>query len=142
MRRGIDTTFLVEVEVRDHPHHEASRKHLDEILDANDTLLLAPQALLEFIHVVTDVRRFERPLSIERAVERAEEWWGAQEVAHAFPSAESVALTLEWLRVHKLGRKRLLDTQLAATYHAHGARSILSSNARDFAIFGCFDTNG
>jgi hypothetical protein len=31
---------------------------------------------------------------------------------------------------------------LAATYHAQGIRSILSSNARDYAVFGCFEVIG
>jgi hypothetical protein len=42
------------------------------------------------------------------------------------------------MREHQLGRKRLLDTRLAATYRAAGIAKILSSNARDFTTFGCF----
>jgi len=94
---------------------------------------------MEFIHVVTDQRRFSAPLSIEHAVERSKPGGNAQEVSHAFPTEESVVLSLRWIREHRLGRMRLLDAQLAATYHCHGVRSILSSNARDFASLGCFD---
>ena len=43
------------------------------------------------------------------------------------------------LRGVDTGRKRLLDTQLAATYFCQDVRSIVSSNIRDFEIFGCFD---
>ena len=48
-------------------------------------------------------------------------------------------LFLSWIAEHKLGRKRLLDTLLAATYFSNGVRSIVSSSARDYGIFGCFE---
>jgi len=37
-----------------------------------------------------------------------------------------------------LGRKRLLDTLLAATYLRAGIRSLLTTNPADFAVFGAF----
>ncbi|MFW6197345.1 MAG: hypothetical protein ACOC5B_00635 [Myxococcota bacterium] len=45
---------------------------------------------------------------------------------------------LAWLREHDLGRERLLDTLLAATYSANDLRSIVTSNGRDFEVFDCF----
>src|SRR5437762_403766 len=60
MHRGIDTTFLVQAEVRGHPAHDAARAKLDELLKAGDTLVIAPQVLAEYIHIVTDPRRFLR----------------------------------------------------------------------------------
>lgn len=139
MRRGIDTTFLVQTEVAEHPGHADARTCLSQLVDTGDTLVLAPQVLTEFIHIVSDPRRFSAPLSVAHATDRATLWWTASEVAHAFPSAESVSLALRWLSEHQLGRKRLLDTHLAATYFCHGLRSIVSSNTRDFSVFGCFD---
>ena len=139
MHRGVDTTFLVQAEVREHPGHAAAKAKLDEVLKAGDTLVLAPQVLAEFIHIVTDPRRFSDPLPVDQATSRAELWWNAREVAHAIPGNESVLLFLTWIAEHGLGRKRLLDTLLAATYFTSGVRSILSSNARDYGVFGCFD---
>jgi len=139
MNRGIDTTFLLQVEVAEHPGHERARGRLGKLLRAGDVLVLAPQVLAEFIHVITDARRFSRPLNMDSAIERAETWWNAKEVAHAIPTEESIGLFLRWMREHRLGRKRILDTMLAATYHAHGVRSILSTNGRDFDVFGCFE---
>lgn len=139
MLTGIDTTFLVQAEVVGHPGHTAARAALDGFLAADDELILAPQVMSEFVHVATDVRRFSHPLTVEQAVARAQTWWNAREVGHALPTIESVRLMLDWLREHRLGRKRLLDTQLAATYFCHGVRSIVSSNARDYRVFGCFE---
>jgi predicted nucleic acid-binding protein len=139
MHRGIDTTFLIEAEVQEHPGHEAAEAKLEEVLGAGDTLVLAPQVLAEFIHIVTDARRFSDPLPMKQAISRAALWWNAREVTHAFPGQETVILFLDWIAEHGLGRKRLLDTLLAATYFSSGVRSILSSNARDYGVFGCFE---
>jgi predicted nucleic acid-binding protein len=97
-----------------------------------------PQILAEFIHVVTDPRRFSSPLTQEQAIERAEIWWNAAEVVHVFPTADSTLLFLGWLEEYTLGRKRLLDTMLAATLRASGVTSILTLNRDDFFVFGCF----
>jgi predicted nucleic acid-binding protein len=139
MHRGVDTTFLVQAEVQEHPGHAAAEAKLEEVLGAGDTLVLAPQVLVEFIHIVTDARRFSDPLPVKQAISRAALWWNAREVAHALPDQESVVLYLDWIAEHRLGRKRLLDTLLAATYFTSGVRSILSSNARDYGVFGCFE---
>lgn len=55
------------------------------------------------------------------------------------PKPESVSLTLRWMRQFQLGRKRILDTQLAAIYRTAGVRRLLTSNPSDFAIFDGFE---
>lgn len=68
----------------------------------------------------------------------AEQWWTASEVDHVFASAAAMHQFLAWLQEFSLGRKRLLDTLLAATYQQAGIRSLLTTNAAEFAIFGLF----
>ena len=138
MTHGFDTSFLVAVEVDSHEAHAACRARFQKLLKAGDTFSLVPQILAEFIHVVTDPRRFSSPLKVEQAVERAEIWWNAAEVVHVFPTAESTLLFLGWLEEFQLGRKRLLDTMLAATLQARGVTSILTLNRDDFTVFGGF----
>ncbi|NBQ58837.1 MAG: hypothetical protein EBU32_10750 [Opitutaceae bacterium] len=75
---------------------------------------------------------------MEEATERAQLWCSAKEVRAIYPTAESTALTLQWLRSYRLGRKRLLDTQLAATYSTAGIHRLLTANADDFAVFEVF----
>jgi predicted nucleic acid-binding protein len=138
MTHGLDTSFLVAVEVISHQDHTACQARFRKLLKAEDTFSLAPQVLAEFIHIVTDPRRFASPLTLEQAIERAETWWNAAEVAHVFPTAESTLLFLGWLAEHDLGRKRLLDTMLASTLQANGVTSLRTLNRDDFAVFGCF----
>jgi predicted nucleic acid-binding protein len=138
MTHGLDTSFLVALEVSSHGEHFACRHRFQKLLKAGDTFSIAPQILAEFIHVITDSRRFSLPLTIEQAIGRAETWWDAAEVAQLFPTTESTLLFLGWLGEFKLGRKRLLDTMLASTLQAGGVTSILTLNRDDFALFGGF----
>ena len=105
---GIDTTFLVQLEIRESESHVAALEVLrDRILGRDREAALAPQVLTEFVHIATDPRRFKRPLSVDLAVGKAGFWWNAREVARVFPDEECVAQFL--MRDHGLGRKRLLD---------------------------------
>jgi predicted nucleic acid-binding protein len=137
---GADTSFLVSLAIREHPAHEMSwRLFEDEVLGRPGTLALAAQALAEFCHVVTDPRRFERPLDMTSALDVCEQWWSAEECRQVAVDEEAGTLFLGWMRDHRLGRKRLLDTLLAATYHLAGVRRIATTDWRDFARYGVFD---
>ena len=50
------------------PYERAHRFLQAALLDSGHQLGLAPQVLEEFIHVSTDPRRFERPLSIGKTI--------------------------------------------------------------------------
>ena len=130
---GIDTSFLVAFEDSSHQLHAAARSVAEHY--AAETFALAPQVLTEFVHVVTDPRRFEHPLTMNEALKRAAKWWAAQETRRVAPSDDSVSLFVEWMSRFDLGRKRILDTMLAATYKSAGVALIVSTNARDFAVF-------
>jgi predicted nucleic acid-binding protein len=135
---GLDTGFLVAVEVVEHLDHAAARHCLARLLTAGDLIAIAPQVLAEFIHIVTDTRRFTRPLDMAAARRIAEQWWTAREVQRVFPDDAATWQFLTWLQQFLLGRKRLLDTLLAATYGQAGIRSVLTTNPADFAVFGIF----
>ena len=137
---GLDTTFLVQLEIQEATAHAAAREILRrEILQHDGAAALAPQVLSEFIHVVTDERRFERPLSMPQALGKASFWWNAREIRRVFPVHDAVLQFLEWMQAHRLGRKRLLDTMLAATYFGAGVTRVVTSNVRDYQVFGVFE---
>ena len=134
---GADTTFLVQLELVELPAHPAARElQQREILQPQVPLALAPQVLAEFIHVVTDPRRFQKPLTAHEAAAKARFWWSAAEVQHVFPTDAATVLFLDWMQRHQLGRKRILDTQLAAILWTAGVRQMLTANPVDFDLFG------
>ena len=138
MTHGFDTSFLVAAEVAEHAEHPAARARLQALRQAGDTFALAPQVLAEFVHVVTDAKRFSQPLAMNEALDRAEIWWNAPEIEQVTPDAEAMRLFLDWMRAHQLGRKRVLDTMLATTFRSAGISSVLTTNAHDFATFRGF----
>jgi hypothetical protein len=71
---------------------------------------LPPQVLAEFIHIVTDPRRFTEPLDMTAAQQLAEQWWTARETVRISPDDAATRQFLAWLQQFSLGRKRLLDT--------------------------------
>lgn len=139
MRHGIDTDFLVAVEITDHPFHKGANQLLDSLLEEGHNFALAPQTLLEFIHVVTDPNRMPDPLTMREAIGKAKDWWEAKEVLRVFPKDGCVGNFLDWMNQFRLGRKRLLDTMLAATLKEAGVAKILSNNAIDYKVFELFE---
>jgi predicted nucleic acid-binding protein len=139
MTHGIDTDFLVAAEIREHPFHRHADELLQSLLAEGHDLALAPQTLAEFIHIVTDPKRMPQPLSIAEAISRAQHWWQAEEVLRLFPEGQTVTDFLGWLSRYQIGRKRLLDTLLAATFKQAGIKRLITNNERDFKIFGCFE---
>jgi predicted nucleic acid-binding protein len=138
MIHGLDSGFLVAAEVLEHAGHVPARETLARLVAAGDLIAIAPQVLAEFIHIVTDGRRFANPLDMVAARQLAEQWWTAWEVVRVFPDHAATWQFLAWLQQFKLGRKRLLVTLLAATYGQAGIRSLLTTNPADLAIFGAF----
>ena len=138
MIHGLDTGFLVAAEEREHGAHADARATLAQVLSAGDAIAIDPQVLAEFIHVVTHPRRVTQPLDMNAARHVAEQWWTSSDVVQAFPDAGAVRQFLRWTRQFSLGRKRRLDTLLAATYRQTGIQSLLTTNQSDFLVFGVF----
>jgi len=69
VRRGIDANVLVYTHLGSVPEHRQVRSFLEnQLRDAALTLVVTPQVLQEFVHIVTDVRRFDPPLEMADAI--------------------------------------------------------------------------
>lgn len=135
---GLDATTLIAFELKEHPLHRKVRNGVRDSVASEMRFALADQTLWEFIHVVTDARRFETPLTMEEALARGKRWLHAREVVHLESTRDAAEWAFTWMKDFGLGRKRILDTSLAATFHVHGVRRIATANAADFRLFGVF----
>ncbi|MDT8437941.1 MAG: type II toxin-antitoxin system VapC family toxin [Wenzhouxiangellaceae bacterium] len=137
---GLDTSFLVGLTIREHPVHAACLELFETgIRGRAVSAAICAQVLGEFSHVVTDPRRFSQPLQIGEALEICNQWWSASECRVVEPTQHSFPVFVDWMQRHRLGRKRVLDTLLAANYHSAGIKRIATTDWRDFRIFGVFD---
>lgn len=138
MIHGLDTSFLVAVEVQEHPQHAQARACLARLFQQGDQVSLTPWVVGEFVRVVTDAKRFLNPLDMPSAIGRTDQWWNSREVVRTFTNDRGMGLFAKWMVQHRLGRKRVTDTLLAATWHDAAISSVLTLNAADFSVFGCF----
>ena len=136
---GIDTTFLIAAVHEAHSRHQEANQLVDDWIEAGERLALCSHVAAEFLHVITDARRFERPLSMEAAIQQIEDWTASEQVRWFDTRREIILVALEWMRKHQLGRKRILDTFVAATYAAHQITRLATLNPADFRVFDIFD---
>ncbi|NBB78801.1 MAG: hypothetical protein GVY36_05055 [Verrucomicrobia bacterium] len=136
---GLDTAFLVAHTILEHSNHPKAVSLCQRFLSEGRILAICPTVADEFLHVVTDPRRFECALTMHKALQIVRTWMQSQETICLLPTMESNRLHLDWMAEHRLGRKRINDTRIASIYFHHGVPTLLTSNTRDFSIFEAFD---
>lgn len=137
---GLDCNILVQLALADHPANATTVAAVQAETQREGRLVFPPLVVTEFLHVVTDARRFDPPLAMIEAVDWIENLLGNPTVGLLEPSQGSLRQMLRWMRQLNLGRKRILDTYLAAVLHTAGVRRLLTSNPADFAVFGVLET--
>ena len=136
MKLGLDTNVLVYAHVAALPDHGVVRQFLlRQLGKRGQTLVLTPSVLYEFVHVVTDPRRFDPPVVMGEALALARLYLGRSNVDCVATDAEALADALALVERHGLGRKRLGDTLLAATLLRHGVTRLATCNPGDFEPF-------
>lgn len=136
MRAGLDTNVLVYAHLPVFPDSERVRAFLLQRLARPDTsFVVTPLVLHELVHVITDSRRFDPPVSMSEAVAIARSYLDRSNVECVASDEDSLALTLRWIEQMGLGRRRIADTLLAATLLRHGVESLVTCNPADFEVF-------
>ncbi len=136
---GLDCNILVQLALRDHPANAATVAAVQAEVKRGNRIVFPSLVIDEFLHVITDARRFNPPLTMIEALDWVESFLANPAVGLLEPTPESLRQTLEWMRKFNLGRKRILDTHLAAVFYAAGVRRLFTANSADFAIFNVFE---
>ena len=137
----MDCNILVQIAIADHPANGRTLAAVQAEIQQGKRLVFPSLIVTEFLHVVTDERRFAPPLTMPEAVDWIDEFLTNPAVALLEPTQASMNQTLRWMREFNLGRKRILDTHLAAILHTNGVRRLLTSNPSDFTVFNVFETS-
>lgn len=136
---GVDTTWLVDLEVPDSPRHEGAVKLFNKWKQKHSSLVIFYLSFLEFQHLVTDNRRFNKPLTMEQALDRSWYWIDHDRIKVVYPTETAFKRAQLWMAMYRLGRKRIYDTQLAVAFAEEGVAEIYTANPSDFEIFDAFD---
>jgi predicted nucleic acid-binding protein len=133
---GVDANVLIYSAVESMPEHRKVVQFFEKrVLTGEITCAVTFPILLEFIHITTDPKRFKPALIVDESVEIAMQYWTAENWLRLIPKQTTGMRTLNLLRLHRLGRKRLLDTYFAATLLDHDIRSLITCNPEDFKVF-------
>ena len=135
---GLDCNLLVQLALQDHPANAATITAVQAEVKRGSRLVFPSLVINEFLHVITDARRFSPPLTMTEALDWVESFL-ASSAGLLEPTPESLRQTLRWMREFNLGRKRILDTHLAAVFYAAGVRRLFTSNPADFTVFNVFE---
>lgn len=137
---GIDTTFLIDLEILESPRHERAVKIFNEWrAEKNSQLVIFCNVFNEFLHVITDERRFVNPIPMEKAIERCWFWIDQERVKVVYSDDDSLKRQLLWMNMHNLGQKRINDTTMAAAYAQAGVSKIITANPADFEVLNTFE---
>jgi predicted nucleic acid-binding protein len=136
---GLDCNILIQLAFDDHPAHKKTLLAVRAETQQSAKLICSASVITEFLHVVTDTRRFSPALTMPEVLEWTERLLLNPKIQVVTSSSVSLRQTLDWMRQFNLGRKRILDTHLAAILHTSGVRRLLTSNVADFAVFGVLE---
>ncbi len=134
-----DHTVLAQLANLNNPHHIAAISLVQAEIIAGNNIGITPQVIAEFLHVVTDARRFPDAITMIEALDWIDDFLENSNVELVLPTIASVSQSNNWMRQFQLGRKRILDTNLAAALHLAGCKRLITSNPNDFTIFNVFD---
>lgn len=133
---GVDTNVLIYAHLPWEPAHELVRRYLtDKLADPDVTLAVTPTILHEFVHVITDPRRFDPPVTMSEALAIARLYVNRSNVVCLAIDEQVVSDAFRLLERHGFGRKRIADTLLVATWQCNGVRDFLTCDTRHFAAF-------
>lgn len=113
MRRGIDTNVLIYAHMAELPQHEAVRSYLLSQLAQDDvTLVVTPGILHELVHVITDGRRFDPPVTMKDALAVARGYLDSANIECLSVDESSLVRAFELLERYQLGRNASLTLSL------------------------------
>ncbi len=137
---GLDTCFLIDLYWQDSPRNQNAKVQYTKLAnDENEKIAIYYNCFNEFLHVITDSKRFENPFSIKEAISVVDSWCDIDRLSVLYPDDTSFKRSLAWMNMYNLGRNRINDTQMASCYLTNGVSSIITANPKDFEIFESFE---
>jgi hypothetical protein len=115
------------------PHHSAARDWLKGVFSGSELVGLPWQVVWAFLRLSTNSRIFTDSLSMEKAVEVAQEWMDLKQVRMLGPGERHWKLLQQMLIDGRVRGPLTTDAELAALTIEYGG--VLYTTDRDFARF-------
>jgi hypothetical protein len=128
-----DVNLLLYAAISGFPEHARARTWWEELLGGTHEVGLAGPVLFGFVRVSTNPRLFDRPLAVDAALARIEEWLDQPSARFLLPGPRHLEIAFRLLRNLGTAGNLTTDVQLAA--HAIEYQGEVHSNDADFARF-------
>jgi predicted nucleic acid-binding protein len=136
VRCGVDTNVLIYAHIPAFQEHSQVWNFLLDQLNRPDvTLVVTPEIFHEFVHVVTDSKRFDPPVSMSEALSIVRLYLEKTNIECLGTTEAILGEALSLMERYKLGRKRVADTLFAATLLHDRINTIVTYNPKDFRVF-------
>ena len=101
---GLDSNILVQLALQDHPANAATVAAVQAEVQRGSRLVFPALVVDEFLHVITDERRFSPPLTMTEALEKQEET--ERKGTEELPPLLSLLLLKECQHQHRKAKAR------------------------------------
>jgi toxin-antitoxin system PIN domain toxin len=128
-----DINLLLYATIIAFPEHARARPWWEDLLGGTVDVALTGPAVFGFIRIGTNPRIFDRPLTVDDALDRVQGWLDQPSVRFLLPGPRHLEIAFRLLRDLGTAGGLTTDVQLAA--HAIENQAELHSNDGDFARF-------
>lgn len=128
-----DINLLLYATISGFPEHSRARQWWEDLLSGENEVGLVGPALFGYVRIITNPRIFDRPLAVEAALARIEEWLDQPPVRFLLPGPRHLEVAFRLLRHVGTAGNLTTDVQLAA--HAIENQAEVHSNDVDFGRF-------
>ena len=128
-----DINLLLYATISGFPEHSRARQWWEDLLSGENEVGLVGPALFGYVRIISNPRIFDRPLAVEAALARIEEWLDQPPVRFLLPGPRHLEVAFRLLRHVGTAGNLTTDVQLAA--HAIENQAEVHSNDVDFGRF-------
>jgi uncharacterized protein len=128
-----DVNLLLYAHLAAFPEHTRARRWWESLMNGTREVGIAGPALFGFIRLVSNPRVLDRPLAVDAALERVEEWLARPHVHFVQPGPRHLEIAFALLRHTSAAAQLTTDAQLAAL--AIERQGEVHSNDTDFGRF-------
>jgi toxin-antitoxin system PIN domain toxin len=128
-----DVNLLLYAHVTGFPEHARARRWWEGLMAEGREVGIAGPALFGFVRLATNPRVLDRPLDVDKALLRVEEWLDRPHVHFVQPGPRHLKIAFDLLRHVGAAANLTTDAQLAALAIEHQAE--VHSNDSDFGRF-------
>jgi predicted nucleic acid-binding protein len=129
---GIDTNILVYFLNSESVYHEKAKTFIESLTSKRISGVITWQNLSEMYAVVTDGKRFPRPMTASQAVNVIESLLENENIKLVLPVTDTKKTFLNSLLGIKPKGQKVHDVFLAATFLSNGVTTLITQNTKDF----------